>query len=451
MNTSAIGISMEEETYVSHVDPNREPIAYTENNEHRAETFVLADAFSDFISSSSRLESSYRELQEEVNGLGVELAVRNAALTNSRAENDRMRLALQQIVDSMPCGVLVVDRDGKVSMLNPESVRILGLACAPLSDRIPTTLREISARSGINLDLFCGSSPEHDNAQKLRTRRCSAEKQWLEIRSRRLHQQSGVAGKPDQTILILQDITAQKRAEEGRDAGRKAMALAEITTMLAHEIRNPLASLELFAEMIEKDSERTSEWVSNLHAGIRSLSATVNNVLSFHESGSLSLIPICLDSVVTNAIRFAQPLADQADVLLRGSESRDSLKIMGNESALQQVILNLITNALRHTPAKGTVTFALETKTLTVAEREPASSSKLVILQVSDTGRGIPEDVIDQIFTPGFSGSNDRTGLGLAVCKQIMKQHDGKISASNILQSGARFTLEFPIFQAEQA
>ena len=70
---------------------------------------LLADAFSEFISASSLLEASYRDLQQEVAHLGVELAQRNAALTRSLAENDRMRAALQQMIDSMPCGVLVLD------------------------------------------------------------------------------------------------------------------------------------------------------------------------------------------------------------------------------------------------------------------------------------------------------------------------------------------------------
>src|ERR1035438_1313275 len=88
---------------------------------------ALADAFSEFISASSLLEASYRDLQQEVAHLGVELAERNAALSSSLAENDRMRAALQQMIDSMPCGVLVVDTTEAIVMINPESRRMLEL------------------------------------------------------------------------------------------------------------------------------------------------------------------------------------------------------------------------------------------------------------------------------------------------------------------------------------
>ena len=88
---------------------------------------LLAGEFSEFIAAAARLENSYRALQGEVSELGLELSERNAALNTSLADNERMRLALQQIVDSMPCGVLVLDRDGDISMINPESKRLLGL------------------------------------------------------------------------------------------------------------------------------------------------------------------------------------------------------------------------------------------------------------------------------------------------------------------------------------
>ena len=163
--------------------------------------------------------------------------------------------------------------------------------------------------------------------------------------------ESGRGVKPDRTILILRDITAQRRAEQERGAAREAMVLAEITTILAHEIRNPLASLELFAELIENDEDQRAQWISNLRVGIRTLSGTVNNVLSFHGSGSLKLAPVSMPALIANAVQFVKPLAQQATVSLECFSDQYQNQVMGNESALQQVIFNLISNAIRHTPA----------------------------------------------------------------------------------------------------
>ena len=407
----------------------------------RSSAVILADAFSEFIAVSSRLENSYRELQEDVYGLGLELAERNAALNSSLAENERMRMALQQIVDSMPCGVLVVDREGRILMINPESCRMLGLDLKNQREEY-CSLQQISAHVGINLDLSRSGESSGDTEQEFRVRDGLSER-WLQIRNRRLSSQPQSLQGADQSILIVRDITAQKRAEREREAGRKAMALAEITTMLAHEIRNPLASLELFAELIEQDETRRDEWISNLRAGIRSLSGMVNNVLSFHGSGSLKLGPVPVAALIGNAIQFVQPLADQAEVSLKWLSPDDSTLIQANESALQQVVLNLVSNAIRHTPPGGDVTVSLRTEVTNCK----GDAKRSVVLEFSDSGCGIRADQIDNIFNPGFSGSGDTSGLGLAVCDRIMQQHGGRIYARNGMESGAIFTLEFPILE----
>jgi signal transduction histidine kinase len=408
---------------------------------------LLASEFSEFIAAASQLEKSYRALQEEVSVLGLELSERNAELNTSLAENKAMRLALQQIVDSMPCGVLVLDHSAEVTMINPETRQLLGLEQTLFSEGSKVTLRQLSAWSGVNLQASYEDTCSSDTGQEFCVRDSSGNR-WLEVRKRGLFHQKTNAGLPDQTILILRDITAQKRSEQEREAGRKAMALAEITAILAHEIRNPLGSLELFAELIENDDTRRDEWISNLRAGIRSLSGMVNNVLSFHSSGSLALAPVPLSTLIGNAIKFVQPLADQAAVSLDWLADRENAMILGSESALQQVVLNLVSNAIRHTSAGGNVTVSIQPVTGLASSAEACDE---IVAEFSDTGCGIRADQIDHIFEPGFSGSGDSSGLGLAVCNRIMKQHGGSISVSNRAGSGAQFTLHFPVYQLELA
>lgn len=420
------------------------------DSKHESETpansaALLAGEFSEFISAASRLENSYRKLQGEVSELGLELTERNAALNTSLAEIERMRQDLQQIVDSMPCGVLVLDHDGQITMINPESRRLLGIDQAHCCESSQRTLLQISEFSGINIEAPYQNASGSDTEQEFCVRD-SAKKRWIEVRNRRLFHQTAQGRQPAKTILILRDITAQKQAEAEREAGRNAMALAEITTILAHEIRNPLASLELFAELIEQDGDNRAEWVSNLRAGIRSLSGTVNNVLSFHGSGTLPLTPVALSELIGSAVQFVQPIANQAAVSLEYLADHAPIRVMGNQSALQQVVLNLISNAIRHTPAGGNVTVSIRPD---LSGANGGNDSDQVSVEFSDTGCGIRPDQIDHIFEPGFSGSGDTSGLGLAVCARLMKQHGGRISVSNRQDSGSIFTLQFPVLQQE--
>ena len=239
---------------------------------------LLADAFSEFIAASSVLESSYRDLQQEVARLGSELSERNAALTRSLNENDRMRAALQQMLDSLPCGVLVLNQADRIVMINPEGRRLLELKSAHIE-----SLQALSAFCEIDFVSMGKRSTGAIDIELSPDGRLS--NRWLAISCRQLEPAAGSECHSRfenrlQSIWILRDITANKLAEQEREAARRATVLAEISTILAHEIKNPLASMELFAGLIEQEPSQAAEWISHLRAGIRTLSGTVNNVLS---------------------------------------------------------------------------------------------------------------------------------------------------------------------------
>jgi len=408
----------------SHVVPiNQAPAGSQKLNSPR----MLADAFSEFISASALLEASYRDLQTKVAHLSTELADRNAALTRSLSENDRMRAALQQIIDSMPCGVLVLNTAETIVMINPECRRLLDLGSIHL-----TTLRDLSAASRINFEALAEADDRRDVEVCLAT---ESGKRWLEIGKRELiclPQKQEPATAPLRSIWILRDITANKQAELEREAARRATTLAEISSILAHEIRNPLASLELFAGLIADDSNANPEWIGHLRAGIRTLSGTVNNVLSMNGEGKPQFGPLDLVACLRSSVEFVRPISDQASIVLSFSAQVDALTILGNEDGIRQIVLNLIRNAIRHTAAGGSVNVTVGT----VNDR--------AVIAVRDTGCGIPEEQIGKLFDAGYSGTGATPGLGLAVCKRLMTQHGGTIHVTSTLNSGSTFQLEFP-------
>jgi two-component system sensor histidine kinase FlrB len=394
---------------------------------------MLADAFSEFISASSQLEASYRDLQQEVAHLGLELAERNAALRRSLAENDRMRAALQQMIDSMPCGVLVLNTAETIVMINPEGRRLLELETTDVR-----SLSELSAISQIDFDsLMAASEDGLDNEVCITS---ATGRRWLAIGNRKLSYAAGSGTAALRSIWTLRDITANKHAEQEREKARSAMALAEISTILAHEIRNPLASMELFAGLIADDPAQTEQWIFHLRAGIRLLSGTVNNVLSIHSGSSAHLALVNLSTCMQGGLEFVQPIAQQAGVtlsFLNGEENpAGSLIIQGNENGLRQIVLNLICNAIRHTPAGGSITMSVRAGS--------HHGKKRAVVEITDTGCGIPERAMEHLFEAGFSVDGDSPGLGLAVCKRLMTQHGGEIRVSSELHCGTTFQLEFP-------
>ena len=218
------------------------------------------------------------------------------------------------------------------------------------------------------------------------------------------------------------------------------MALAEVTTVLAHEIRNPLCSLELFAQLLATHGGLASEpreWVEQIQAGIRALSATVNNVLHFHTLTSLELQEVKLAAVLQSGIDFIRPVAAQAGVALDFHNALGDTAIVGDPHSLQQVLLNLAMNAFRHTPAGGKLTVS--------ASLQARAMGQAASIEFTDTGCGISPEHLPHIFEPGFSGAGQRPGLGLPVCQRIVQQHGGVIQVESRVGKGTTFRLEFPV------
>lgn len=390
----------------------------------------LTEAFSHFIAASSRLEGSYRDLQKEVAELTLALSERNRALSQSQFENELLGIRLRCILETIPCGVLVVGEEGAVRLANPEAARLLALPTACYPAEAPRSGRAAELRLELQIPL-----PAAEQEQEI----CldgPVGPVWLAVRRAPLPATEVVTEVSREAVLTLRDITARKRMEEEREAARDAVALAQVSALLAHEIRNPLASMELFAGLLEGEPERHDEWLSHLRAGIRSLSGTVNNVLTLHGDVSLHLGPVEVLTETALAIDFLQPAAKQAQVRLyfRAGDLLPCTQAHTHRSAFQQIMLNLCVNALRHTPAGGSVEVR--------CGASAAGAGAMVWVSVSDTGCGIPSEHLSYLFEVGFSGSGASSGLGLAVCDRLVRQMGGRIAVDSRVGRGSTFTVE---------
>jgi signal transduction histidine kinase len=230
---------------------------------------------------------------------------------------------------------------------------------------------------------------------------------------------------------------ANDTLEQEREAARRSQALAEVATLLAHEIRNPLASLELFAGLLADSSElaeNNAKIVGHIQAGLRTLAATVNNVLQFHSVPPPQLTATNLANVVCLTLDFLRPLAEQSGVELIFDDHLGDVQIGADAHRLQQVLLNLAMNAMRFMPAGG----RFEVRGSIVGEGQVAE------LRVCDTGPGIAPENQERIFDAGFTTRPGSPGLGLAVCKKILEQHGGSICLAPDAQ-GAEFIVRMKV------
>jgi signal transduction histidine kinase len=375
---------------------------------------VLSEAFTSFISAANALERSYGDLQEEVGRLRLELQESNCDLDRSLRENARMSNWLIGIVESLPCGVIVLDESGVPKLRNQEAMRLTAATDARSMKIFADALRNAGNRE---------QEYEIPNSRGDYT---------ISVRRAPL---AGAGQK--ESVIIVREITEQKRLEKEREGHRKIQALAEISAMLAHEIRNPLASMELFASLLGDSlphNTEESEWLQQIQAGLRLLAATVNNVLQFYSEAKVQLFPVQLSDLVKTTISLLNPIARQHQVEIVFEPEVSHGTIDGDSHKLQQVFFNLAVNAFRATAPGRKLTIA-------VSHRDHST----LAVDFRDQGCGIAEDEIDRIFQPGYSGSNKGPGLGLAVCKRIVEQHGGRLLVLSAKGVGSTFTLEFPV------
>ena len=387
----------------------------------------LVRAFALFTDAAASLERSYAQLQGEVVRLRRELEETNRDLTRSLEKNRRMQQHLDRIVEGLPCGVLVAEVGGQISVVNPAARKLLGIPDEiPLAvfDQLPDWAAELLDRTSVE-----GSELEFACAQ--------GETEWLAVRRAELPE-----SKEGSTIFILRDASEAKRLEQAQDALRRRQALAEMSALLAHEIRNPLGSLELFAGLLasaELGGER-EQWVAHLRAGLRMLSATVNNVLHFHSPSLLELVSTDLGQLLRTIEEFLRPLARQANVEVEMEHKLDGVLVPADHHRLEQVVLNVALNAFRFMPNGG----KLRITGGTYADGD----NRCARIEISDSGSGVAVEHLDRIFEPGFTTRPGSPGLGLAVCKTIVEQHGGSIAVSSQAEHGTVFTLELPLMEA---
>jgi len=235
-----------------------------------------------------------------------------------------------------------------------------------------------------------------------------------------------------QTVESLrQELSEKNRLLERKN---RLAALGEMAAGLAHEIRNPLGGIQLYASMLARDlSDREEPLVTvrKISAGVRRVEALVGQVLQFSREIVVDPRPIDLATVVEQAVEYARKTADERGVQCH-IKGAPSLPAKADPLMFGQAILNLILNAAEATQPGGSI--------FVDYNRPPeGSEAKHFHVLVRDTGPGIQPEILDRIFNPFFTTKDSGTGLGLAIVHRVIEAHDGTIMASNDPAGGARF------------
>jgi len=236
---------------------------------------------------------------------------------------------------------------------------------------------------------------------------------------------------------------------------RELAALGEMAAGIAHEVRNPLASIGLYAKMLETDlSDRPDQAAiaTRIAIAVRAVDHIVSDVLSFAREVRVRRQAVDLESVCEGVVESCRARLEAADVRIE-SNLADAPALTGDVGLLQQAVSNLVRNAcdaLEESPVGRQRVIHLEWARRRVRD-ERGAATDMVALVVRDTGPGIPDDVVRRMFNPFFTTRAAGTGLGLAIVHRIVDAHGGRVMVSNSSDGGAVIELQLPESRAQDA
>jgi len=242
-------------------------------------------------------------------------------------------------------------------------------------------------------------------------------------------------------IASIKNVSDQYLMSEKLVQADKLVLLGQLSASLVHEIRNPLAAVNLNLQLLSRALSENKELLSYVNTalqGVERISKIIDVTLSFSRQSEPFIEKLNLNTVVVSTLDLINHLLRKKEITLSFDLKNDLPLISADSKHLQQIIINLITNAIDAIEKKGTI--ALKT----YVEDYPENNLKLVCLTVEDDGVGIAEEDLDKIFNPFFTKKPSGTGLGLAITQKLLYKYNGTIEVQSRLGEGTAITIKFP-------
>ncbi len=368
--------------------------------------------------------------------------MRKPAPAEARKEADVSESFYKDLVWNLRNGVVAVTRDGRIAVMNDVAYRVLGLEPRPSDIGAPfaQVLKDVPDVSRIVSGAF--ELSHLPNRAELRL------KSTGKVIGYTLSQVRDPRGRVTGATLFFKDLTRVEQIEERERLRDRLAALGEMAAAIAHEVKNPLAGIEVMAGILKRqlpDMEDAQSILGDIIKEAKMANAIVLEVLEFVRPIRLQVERISLTDVVRDAISMADSHASRGDVRVNVTVP-DVRGLQGDPHQLRQLFTNLLTNAFEALGGKGTIDITATQLT----DEEPAAgsdvhSSQLLQVEVSDDGPGVPPDVMDRIFSPFFTTKPQGSGLGLAIVRKIVDAHDGRIDVRARQQGGTRFRVTLPL------
>jgi PAS domain S-box-containing protein len=373
-----------------------------------------------------------------------EITARKKAEKALKESEENFRTLVNNTLD----GILILDFEGRILTANAAVGKMLGI---DLEKVIGINIGNYLAPESLSLAIEDQINVLNGNGGYLsvyKTISSEGEPLWIEGLGTKIVYRDQPAN-----IVVIRDITVRKKAEEALIAAKTAAEVAnrtksEFLTNMSHELRTPLNSIIGFSDLLNEGiagslNEKQARYVKFISLGGKNLLNIINDILELSrvEAGEdeLNLEKFSVDESITKVISILLPQLQKKNIKLNYNSENKNLWISADENKFRQIMENLLNNALKFTLKEGSIDISSK------------QESDLLIITVKDTGIGIPEDCLDNIFKPfvqlesSLSRTFEGTGLGLTLVKKYVEMHGGTISVESKIGNGSSFRVELPV------
>ncbi len=380
-------------------------------------------------------------LSARIQRIDVMLKEKTVQYTNLRAMNDR-------IIQEIPSGLITVSQNGAVVSVNPAAIRMLDIKqheakIVRLDSIFPGYLAQsiVQIASGKEIKSRC------IQFQK----RIKDEDRWFKLEIIRLKKQANV---PIKLIVLCRDVTAQKKLEETRRKAERWSAIAEISAGIAHEIRNPLASISGSVEVLMESLKLgTSErkLMNIVVSESDRLNRLITDFLDLARPRRPEFSRVDIHKLISESMMLLTKSPNWNNEIIIDKRFSDSeLRIAIDENQITQVIWNIAKNAVDAMPDGGI--FTIDTQHIDSIDEDEfvgdvqgeKPSIPYVKIIFSDTGTGMSDDIIEKIFDPFVTYKRKGVGIGLAIVFRIIESHRGCVEVISSLDEGSTFIIRLP-------
>jgi len=345
-------------------------------------------------------------------------------------------------------GVIAIHRDGTLALMNDEAYRIFSLSRQPHDVGCPFS--EVF-RSRPDVARVLSGAFELSTLPNRAELRLKDSDRVIGYIGYTLSQVKDDVGRAVGAVLFFKDLTQVEQLEERERLRDRLASLGEMAAGIAHELKNPLAGIEVMAGLLRRqvpDSVDAQSLLADIISEAKLANAILVEMLEFVRPIRLQVERTDVGNVLHQAVTLAETKATRGDASVRLDVAPGLPMIDGDHHQLCQVFTNLLANAFEALEGQGRIgitAVAEEVEQDPGFASDPRAPTLAVVVDVVDDGPGVPPDLSDRIFNPFFTTKPQGSGLGLSIVRKIIDAHDGRIDFSSTPGQGTRFRVTLPV------